>query len=160
MVSMRCSSCGSAAKATCNCGVAYPPASEFAARAVAANPEKSDRAIAKEIGVSADTVRRARETTARNRAVDRRLGRDGKVRKLPQRPPVSADQVARFEAQRARAVAVAAMFGAPISNDMRAQLVEALARLPSGHPAERIRAGLGMSWDQLIVAAAAESAAA
>jgi hypothetical protein len=159
MVSMRCSSCGSAAKATCHCGVAYLPASEFAARAVAANPHKSDRAIATEIGVSADTVRRARKSTARNRAVGKRVGRDGKTRKLPQRA-TTVEQIAKYEAQRARAVAVAAMFGAPISDQLRAQLIAALVRLPSEHPAERLRARLGMSWDQLIIAAAAESAAA
>jgi len=160
MMQMHCSSCGSAAKATCNCGVAYIPAGEFAARAVAANPEKSDRAIAKEIGVAPNTVRKARQSTAQKCAVGKRIGKDGKIRKLPQRPPVGADQVAKFEAQRARAVAVAAMFGAPISDHLRAQLIAVLARLPSEHPAERIRARLGMSWDQLIVAAAVESKAA
>src|ERR1700722_13570493 len=103
MIQMRCSSCGSAAKATCNCDVAYLPAGEFAARAVAANPEKSDRALAKEIGVDAATVRRARKhATAANAAVDKRIGRDGKTRKLPKRPPVGVEQVAKFEAQRAR----------------------------------------------------------
>jgi ParB-like chromosome segregation protein Spo0J len=49
------------------------------------NPEKSNRAIAAEIGVDEITVRRARRPTATNVAVDKRIGRDGKARKLPQR---------------------------------------------------------------------------
>jgi hypothetical protein len=59
---------------------------------VAANPERSDRAIAEEIGVSDTTVFRARKkTTASCEAVEARTGRDGKKRKPPRRPeaPVS-----------------------------------------------------------------------
>ena len=53
---------------------------------VAANPEKSDRAIAKEIGVSHPTVGKARkELTGNGLPVDTRIGLDGKVRRLPQR---------------------------------------------------------------------------
>ena len=77
----------------------------------------------------------------------------------PSCPPrtASPERVARFEAQRARAEAVTAMFGATISNGLRAQLITALAALPADHPAERVRVRLGMSWDELIVPAAAES---
>lgn len=83
---IECSSCGAKADASCNCGAPYIPAGERAAKAVAANPEKSNRALAAEIGVSEPTVRRAREGTASHDAVDTRLGLDGKVRKLPTRP--------------------------------------------------------------------------
>ena len=168
---MRCSSCGATAEATCHCGVAYIPAGEYAAKAVAANPGKSDRAIAAAIGVGSNTVRRARKATAPNGAVAKRLGKDGKARKLPTRSPMTAKQAqaqtAKFEAQRAkaefqkaRAEAVVRLFGAPISNVLRGQLVNALEMLPFNHPAERVRARLGMSWNQLIVAAAAEKRAA
>jgi hypothetical protein len=76
---LQCSSCGADATASCDCGVAYVPAGKRAEEAVAANPEKSDRAIAEEIGVSQPTVSRARK-----RAVDtdvsteKRTGKDGK----------------------------------------------------------------------------------
>lgn len=81
---LECSSCGAKADASCNCGAPYVPAGERAAAAVAANPEKSDRAIAAELGVGSNTVRRAREATAPHGAVER-IGLDGKVRKLPTR---------------------------------------------------------------------------
>lgn len=65
----------------------YIPASTRAAKAVAANPGKSDRAIADNIGVSQPTVSRARKrSTDTNVSVDKRTGKDGKVRKLPRRP--------------------------------------------------------------------------
>jgi hypothetical protein len=71
--------------------------------------------------------------------------------------PASPERIAKQEFQTARAQAVTAMFGATISNGLRAQLVAALAALKSDHPAERVRARLGMSWGELIVPAAADS---
>jgi len=73
--------------ASCNCGVDYKPKSVRAADAVKANPEKSDRAIAKEIGVSQPTVSKARkevEATDKQLSVETRTGLDGKTRKVPQ----------------------------------------------------------------------------
>lgn len=58
---LQCSSCGAEANASCDCGKPYVPAGARAAAAVAANPEKSDRAIAADIGVSRTTVQRARD---------------------------------------------------------------------------------------------------
>jgi hypothetical protein len=52
------------------------PASKRAASAIAANPQKSNRAIAKEIGVGANTVRRARGAPLGAPAT--RVGLDGK----------------------------------------------------------------------------------
>jgi hypothetical protein len=53
---------------------------------VAETPRKSDRAIAKEIGVSAPTVGKARRRATVNQfTVDGRVGLDGKVRRLPAR---------------------------------------------------------------------------
>ena len=49
---MVCTSCGAEANASCNCGVSYIPKALRAAEAVKANPEKSDRAIAADIGVA------------------------------------------------------------------------------------------------------------
>jgi hypothetical protein len=59
------------------------PKSVRAAEAVAANPEKSDRAIAAEIGVDHKTVSKARKATGDHSPVER-VGLDGKVRRLPQ----------------------------------------------------------------------------
>lgn len=71
---LRCTKCGTPALCPCGCGVPYAvehrawaapiakvaTALERAAAAVTANPARSNRAIAKEIGVSDQTVRRAR----------------------------------------------------------------------------------------------------
>ena len=81
---LRCSSCGTTTDAPCDCGVAYVPAGKLAEEALIKNPEKSDRAIAEEIGVSDRTVNRARKSTATNVAVEKRTGMDGKQRKMPE----------------------------------------------------------------------------
>lgn len=81
---LRCSDCGAPGEATCDCGAAYVPAGQLAAKAIAANPDKSDRAIAEEIGVSHQVVGRARKkATGPNGPVATRTGRDGKARKPP-----------------------------------------------------------------------------
>jgi hypothetical protein len=101
---IRCVKCGTAAKCPCGCGVPYvsdhpwanpdpltkKSALERAAEAVAAHPDKSNRAIAAEIGVSFETVRKARSTPKAAGAelsvelsVAERVGRDGSRRKLP-----------------------------------------------------------------------------
>jgi hypothetical protein len=81
---LQCSACGAEANAACNCGKPYVPASVKAAEAVKANPEKSDRAIAKEIGVDHKTVAKARSATGEYSPVER-TGLDGKTRKLQPR---------------------------------------------------------------------------
>jgi hypothetical protein len=91
--SMKCSSCGAAAEATCDCGMPYVPAGDRAAKAVAENPEMSDRAIAAEIGVGPETVRRARKSTASHEAVGKRTGRDGKTRAMPRAAAVDVKKV-------------------------------------------------------------------
>jgi hypothetical protein len=87
---LECSKCGASATASCDCGVAYVPAGMRAAEAVTANPEKSNRAIAAEIDVDEKTVRKARKSTADQSAVGKRVGKDGKSRKLPEVKPVTA----------------------------------------------------------------------
>jgi hypothetical protein len=54
-----------------------------AADAIKANQEKSDRAIAAGIGVGTMTVSRARNKTAPDGAVEKRVGLDGKRRRPP-----------------------------------------------------------------------------
>ena len=57
---------------------------DLIAKLVKASPEKSDRALAAELGVGSNTVRRARDkSTAPHGAVAKRIGKDGKARKLP-----------------------------------------------------------------------------
>src|SRR5262245_420810 len=89
---LRCTGCGATAKAPCGCGVEfqYIPAGQAAAKAVAAHPEKSDRAIAADVGVSHKTVERARKSSGvTNVTPTKRTGRNGveqagtKQRKLP-----------------------------------------------------------------------------
>jgi hypothetical protein len=70
---------------------------ELIVKLLEADPEKSNRAIAAWIGVDESTVRDARkksgagnpapDSTAGNPAVEKRVGRDGKARKLPKRKP-------------------------------------------------------------------------
>jgi hypothetical protein len=81
-----CSECGADGEGTCRCGAPYVPAGQRAADAVAKNPEKSNRAIADEIGVDEKTVRKVR-STADQSAVEERTGKDGKTRKMPKAAP-------------------------------------------------------------------------
>jgi hypothetical protein len=86
-VRLQCSACGAEANAACDCGAPYVSAASRAADALAKDPDKSDRAIADEIGVSNQTVKRARaKTTVTHVTVRKRKGKDGKTRKLPRRP--------------------------------------------------------------------------
>lgn len=82
-----CSACG--APAGCDCGAKLIPVGERAAKAVAMNPEKSDRALAKEAGTTHPTIAKARRDAggkhfppessgAANAAPERHVGRDGK----------------------------------------------------------------------------------
>lgn len=89
---LACVRCGTTIDAPCGCGLMYEyvkPAKR-AALAIAITPEKSDRAIAADIGVSQPTVSRARKhATETNVSVAdvgepaKRTGRDGKARKPP-----------------------------------------------------------------------------
>jgi len=80
---LHCAKCGVITEAQCGCGAGYVTAGEYARRAIKANPEKSDRAIAEEIGVSRATVDRARKATGSNEPVEKRTGKDGKKRRMP-----------------------------------------------------------------------------
>jgi len=89
---MICTGCGAEANASCNCGKAYMPASVRASEAIAANPDKSDRAIAEELGVSPTTVGKARGAQVSSSGhVTERTGRDGKQYSVKQRSPAVRD---------------------------------------------------------------------
>ena len=75
---MVCTGCGAEVSASCNCGKPYEPKSVRAREAIEAGPEKSNRAIAAETGISEPTIRRAREAAASDDAPDTVTGRDGK----------------------------------------------------------------------------------
>ena len=89
---MACTGCGAEANVSCNCGKPYVPKSERAAEAIKANPEKSDRAIAAELGVSPMTVNRARATVP-DVTVDERIGLDGKTRRVPEKKPEAEPEI-------------------------------------------------------------------
>jgi transposase-like protein len=55
-----CNACG--AEATCTCGAPSTPPGQRLQGKLAANPAKSNRAIASEVGVSRMTVQRARSS--------------------------------------------------------------------------------------------------
>lgn len=74
------SACGE--DASCNCGAPLMSKAQRAVEAIAANPQKSNRAIADDIGVNYQTVNRARKlSTDTDVSVDEpRVGLDGKQR--------------------------------------------------------------------------------
>jgi hypothetical protein len=72
---LACTACGAEANASCNCGQPYMPAKQRAKEAIEANPQKSNRAIADEIGVDHKTVGAARGEYSPPEVI----GRDGKT---------------------------------------------------------------------------------
>jgi hypothetical protein len=86
---MVCTSCGVEANASCNCGKPYVPKLVQASEAIKANPEKSNRAIADEIGADEKTVRKAR---ADQSAPEKRVGKDGKQYPAKQAKPERSDE--------------------------------------------------------------------
>jgi hypothetical protein len=71
-------------------------------QAIAARPEKSDRPIAEKIGVSSNTVRRARKTTGPDGAVEKWTGRDGKATEGDDDASCEAVLVGELDARRDR----------------------------------------------------------
>jgi hypothetical protein len=129
------------------------PAHIFAGKVVKANPEKSDRAIGKEIGVDHKTVAKARKSVG-EKSPTRRVGTDGKhYRATKQMTPAVA------EAMKARAEAVARLFPPPtktIPEAARAELIAALRMLAKSRDTaatlvERQRARLNLDWSELLV---------
>ena len=84
VVQLQCTLCNAETNAACSCGAIYrPKASERAAAALTEHPELSDRAIAREAGISPTTVGKVRASTIQGEQSDERIGLDGKRRKLP-----------------------------------------------------------------------------
>jgi hypothetical protein len=81
---LACTKCGAQTDAPCSCGAAYKPV-EVAKEAIKANPQKSNRAIAKETGISEPTVRRARASG--DAPADNVIGLDGKSYKAKAKKP-------------------------------------------------------------------------
>ena len=86
-----CSRCG-ATGASCNCGTPCLSVEQRVREAVAANPHRSSRAIATTIGVSHTTVDKVRKNSVGNHLptednfpVEKRVGLDGKTRRMPTR---------------------------------------------------------------------------
>jgi DNA-binding Lrp family transcriptional regulator len=95
---MVCTACGAEANASCSCGKPYVPAKERAVEAIKANPQKSNRAIAKETDLSLGTVNNARnELTEQGCSVaEPRIGLDGKKRQPIKRRSMTQMKVATF----------------------------------------------------------------
>jgi hypothetical protein len=155
-----CAKCGAKTKPGCDCGVAYLPAHMYAAKAVAAHPEKSDRAIAAAIGVDHKTVAKARKSVGEKSPT--RVGADGKrYRATKQMTPEAA------EAMRARAEAVARLFPPPVKTipeAARVELIAALRMLAKSRDTaallvERQRARLNLNWSDLLVPSDANNSA-
>jgi hypothetical protein len=80
-----CSACG--ADRVCNCNAPAIPKAQKAIEALKADPEKSNSAIAAEVGASHTTVQKATkevEATGNHLPVER-TGLDGKTRKIPEK---------------------------------------------------------------------------
>ena len=76
---LRCEACNATVEAACGCGVAYVPAGKLAERAVKAYPRKSNRAIARELGIDHKTVGGARKKAGEEYSpTEKRTGLDGK----------------------------------------------------------------------------------
>lgn len=104
---MVCTGCGAEANASCNCGVSYVAKSVRAAQAIKANPGKSDRAIAVDLGINQSTVSRVRNSGDAY-ASPERIGQDGKSYSVRQRvvddPDISPKLVAEAAATGRRRV--------------------------------------------------------
>lgn len=125
---LECSACGAAADAACSCGAEYLPASMRAAKAIEVSPEKSDRAIADETGIGHATVSRARKkATVSGETVIKRVGKDGKVRKLPA-VRAAPDSRAAFLSHADQAIRLATYSGpTPASEDIIVAATKAAA---------------------------------
>jgi hypothetical protein len=76
---LQCTQCGAEANASCNCGKSYVPAAQRVAEYDKANPGKSTRAAATDLGIASGTVTKARKKSgASTEAPAKVIGIDGK----------------------------------------------------------------------------------
>jgi hypothetical protein len=112
---LACAACGATGEANCDCGAPYMPASVRAAKAIAENPGKSNRAIGADIGVDHKTVGAARKAGGEHSPPERVTGKDGKS--YPARASNDADPEASAEARKAEYAAAESESGCAISAD-------------------------------------------
>src|SRR5690349_14415721 len=86
-----CTACGAPGEGSCGCGAPYVSPGQRAAEAIRQNPERSNVAIAEELGVDEGTIRYQRKKlTSEISDVQPRTGRDGKTRRMPRKPKIPA----------------------------------------------------------------------
>jgi hypothetical protein len=114
-----CTGCGAEAIACCDCGVSYVPKSVRAAEAIKANPRKSDRAIAVELGIHNETVSRARRQVSHDATPQDSecLGRDGKSYSIRQRVADDPEIPPQFSTPRCRAIFASRLIGGIMEDD-------------------------------------------
>jgi hypothetical protein len=90
---LRCTGCGAENASPCGCGVGFEllRPGKAAELFVKEHPQKTDRAIAAEIGVDHKTVAAARQAVGENSPTETRIGQDGKNYK-PSKPKPSAPE--------------------------------------------------------------------
>jgi hypothetical protein len=120
---LHCTRCGVTQEAACDCGVGYLPAREYAAKAIAENPEKSDRAIAAAIGIDHKTVAAARQAGGEYSPPEKRTGRDGKSH--PSKKPKLRLVEPPTEPERANAKAYFTKADDGLGSDWRARMAPA-----------------------------------
>jgi hypothetical protein len=80
-IKLVCSGCGAKGEGSCNCGLPYMPEKQRrAAEEIRINPNRTNRTISKIVGVSHQTVSRARSVSVgpKNGPIDtRRIGKNG-----------------------------------------------------------------------------------
>jgi hypothetical protein len=89
---IECVKCGARSHATCSCGMSYRPVTVRVAKYDEANPGKSTRAAAADLGVSRESVRTARKSGDNRLSPDTVTGRDGKEYPAT-RPPIPTTPV-------------------------------------------------------------------
>ncbi len=90
IVRLSCSSCGAEANASCSCGKPYVPVAQRVADYDNANPGRSTRQAAADLGINQSTVSRARDARASLETV---TGRDGKTYPAKHEQHVEADDL-------------------------------------------------------------------
>ncbi|MFY9900073.1 MAG: hypothetical protein WAK67_20095 [Xanthobacteraceae bacterium] len=78
VVQLRCEKCGRETAAACDCCVPYMPVTQRVAEYDEANPGKSTRQAAADLGVSKSAVSEARSSGVHERTPETVTGRDGK----------------------------------------------------------------------------------
>jgi hypothetical protein len=120
---LRCESCGATAKAACDCGAPYMPPLKLALKALANDDKRTNKAIAEELAIGEETVRRARnEHFPPNEGVASRVAQPSVALADDFLSPADADRTIRTIAQYLNG----ALLNPP--SGIRACLAEAMTR--------------------------------